>query len=114
VQPARCELALALFDAQIGNRRLDLDLAARYSRAPGQGFFTIGSSGHEANAAAAGVVRATDPALLHYRSGVFYLARATQVRRANALRDVVLGLVAAANEPTAGGRHKVFGHPASR
>ena len=27
------------------------------------------------------------------------------------MRDVLLGLVAAADEPIAGGRHKVFGHP---
>ena len=36
-------LALALFDAQLGNRHLDL--AARYLRAAGHGFYTIGSSG---------------------------------------------------------------------
>src|SRR6266487_3580749 len=103
------ELALALFDAQIGNRHLDL--AARYLRAAGKGFYTIGSSGHEANAAVAAVLRPTDPALLHYRSGAFYLARAAQVPGTDPLRDVLLGLVAAADEPIAGGRHKVFGHP---
>ena len=102
------ELALALFDAQIGNRHLDF--AARYLRAAGQGFYTIGSSGHEANAALAGALRPTDPALLHYRSGAFYLARAAQVPGTDPLRDVLLGLVAAADEPIAGGRHKVFGH----
>ena len=103
------ELALSLFDAQIGNRHLDF--AARYLRAAGEGFYTIGSSGHEANAAVAAVLRPTDPALLHYRSGAFYLARAAQVPGTDPLRDVLLGLVAAADEPVAGGRHKVFGHP---
>jgi 2-oxoisovalerate dehydrogenase E1 component len=103
------EMALAMFDAQIGSRHLDL--AARYLRSAGQGFYTIGSSGHEANAAVAGALRPTDPALLHYRSGAFYLARAAQVPGAVPLRDVLLGLVAAADEPIAGGRHKVFGHP---
>ncbi|HKF34659.1 MAG TPA: thiamine pyrophosphate-dependent enzyme, partial [Jatrophihabitantaceae bacterium] len=102
------DVALALFDAQIGNRHLDL--AARYLRADGHGFYTIGSSGHEANAAVAAAVRPTDPALLHYRSGAFYLARAAQVPGTDPLRDVLLGLVAAADEPIAGGRHKVFGH----
>ena len=102
------EMALAMFDAQIGSRHLDL--AARYLRSAGQGFYTIGSSGHEANAAVAGALRPTDPALLHYRSGAFYLARAAQVPGAVPLRDVLLGLVAAADEPIAGGRHKVFGH----
>ena len=101
-------LALALFDAQLGNRHLDL--AARYLRAAGHGFYTIGSSGHEANAAVAAALRPADPALLHYRSGAFYLARAAQVPAADPLRDVLLGLVTAADEPIAGGRHKVFGH----
>jgi 2-oxoisovalerate dehydrogenase E1 component len=101
-------LALALFDAQLGNRHLDL--AARYLRAAGHGFYTIGSSGHEANAAVAAALRPVDPALLHYRSGAFYLARAAQVPGADPLRDVLLGLVTAADEPIAGGRHKVFGH----
>ena len=43
---------------------------------PGAGFYTIGSSGHEGNAGVAAALRLTDPALLHYRSGAFYLARA--------------------------------------
>jgi 2-oxoisovalerate dehydrogenase E1 component len=104
------DMALALFDAQLGNRHLDL--AARYLRAAGHGFYTIGSAGHEANAAVAAALRPTDPALLHYRSGAFYLARAAQVPGTDPLRDVLLGLVAAADEPIAGGRHKVFGHAA--
>jgi 2-oxoisovalerate dehydrogenase E1 component len=53
-------------------------------------------------------VRVDDPALLHYRSGAFYLARAAQAE-IDGLRDVMLGVVAAAVEPIAGGRHKVFG-----
>jgi 2-oxoisovalerate dehydrogenase E1 component len=57
----------------------------------------------------AAALRPTDPALLHYRSGGFFLARAGQVRGSDALRDVLLGLVAATEEPISGGRHKVFG-----
>lgn len=98
---------LALFDAQLGSRHLDL--AARWLRTQGQGFYTIGSSGHEGNAAVAAVLRPSDPALLHYRSGGFYLARAAQVEGSDPLRDVLLGLVAATTEPISGGRHKVFG-----
>lgn len=98
---------LALFDAQLGSRHLDL--AARWLRTQGQGFYTIGSSGHEGNAAVAAVLRPSDPALLHYRSGGFYLARAAQVDGSDPLRDVLLGLVAATTEPISGGRHKVFG-----
>lgn len=102
------EQLLALFDAQAGSRHLDL--AARYLRAAGHGYYTIGSAGHESNAAVAAALRPTDPALLHYRSGGFYLARAAQVAGSQPLRDVLLGLVGAADEPIAGGRHKVFGH----
>src|SRR6201991_7453 len=98
---------LALFDAQIGSRHLDL--AARWLRSLGKGYYTIGSSGHEGNAAVAAALRPTDPALLHYRSGGFFLARAAQVGGRDPLRDVLLGLVAATDEPIAGGRHKVFG-----
>ena len=67
---------LDLFDAQLASRHLDV--AARWLRARGTGFYTIGSSGHEGNAGVAAALRLTDPALLHYRSGAFYLARAQQ------------------------------------
>jgi 2-oxoisovalerate dehydrogenase E1 component len=100
--------ALALLDAQLGSRALDLQ--ARRLRARGHGYYTIGSAGHESNAAVAAALRPTDPALLHYRSGGFYLARAAQVPGSTPLRDVLLGLVAAADDPIAGGRHKVFGN----
>ncbi len=102
--------ALRLFDAQLASRHLDL--AARWLRARGAGYYTIGSSGHEGNAAVAAALRLTDPALLHYRSGAFYLVRAAQsAPPRDGTADVLLGLVAAAAEPIAGGRHKVFGHP---
>ena len=55
-------------------------------------------------------MRPTDPALLHYRFGAFYLARAAQVPGSTAIRDVLLGLLAAADEPIAAGRHKVLGN----
>ncbi|MFZ2173843.1 MAG: thiamine pyrophosphate-dependent enzyme [Rhodococcus sp. (in: high G+C Gram-positive bacteria)] len=101
------ERCLELFDDQLGSRHLDL--AARWLRAQGQGFYTIGSAGHEGNAAVAAALRSTDPALLHYRSGGFFLARARQVGGRDPIRDVLLGIVAAADEPISGGRHKVFG-----
>jgi 2-oxoisovalerate dehydrogenase E1 component len=104
LSPQRC---LEVFDAQLGSRHLDL--AARWLRSHGKGFYTIGSSGHESNAAVAAALRPTDPALLHYRSGGFFLARASQVHGSDPLRDVLLGLVAATEEPISGGRHKVFG-----
>jgi 2-oxoisovalerate dehydrogenase E1 component len=101
---------LQLFDAQLASRHLDL--AARWLRARGAGYYTIGSAGHEGNAGVAAALRSTDPALLHYRSGAFYLVRSAQASPPrNGVADVLLGLVAAAAEPIAGGRHKVFGHP---
>jgi 2-oxoisovalerate dehydrogenase E1 component len=99
--------AEALWRAQVDSRLCDY--AARELQARGDGFYTIGSAGHEANAAVALALRPTDPALLHYRSGAFYLARAGQVGR-DGVPDILLGVAAAADEPIAGGRHKVFGH----
>jgi 2-oxoisovalerate dehydrogenase E1 component len=104
------ERCLELFDAQLASRHLDL--AARWLRGRDQGFYTIASAGHEGNAAVAAAMRPTDPALLHYRSGAFYVVRGRQQGPPERpLRDVLLGVVAAAEEPIAGGRHKVFGHP---
>jgi 2-oxoisovalerate dehydrogenase E1 component len=97
-----------LFDAQVTSR--NLDHTARWLRAEGSGFYTIGSSGHESNAFVAAALHPDDPALLHYRSGAFYLARAQQVPDHDGVGDILKGLVAAADEPIAGGRHKVFGH----
>ncbi|MEV1144782.1 thiamine pyrophosphate-dependent enzyme, partial [Micromonospora sp. NPDC049799] len=68
--------ALDLFDAQVVSRQLDL--AGRWLRSFSEGFYTIGSAGHEGNAAVAAALRPTDPALLHYRSGAFYCVRAAQ------------------------------------
>src|SRR5665811_2590448 len=99
---------LDVFDSQLGSRHLDL--AARWLRAQGKGFYTIGSAGHEGNAAVAASLRPTDPALLHYRSGAFYVERARQVPGQHPLRDVMLGVAAATDEPMSGGRHKVFGN----
>ncbi|XTZ18741.1 transketolase C-terminal domain-containing protein [Micromonospora echinospora] len=120
--------ALELFDAQVTSRQLDL--AARWLRSFGEGYHTIGSAGHEGNAAVAAALRPTDPALLHYRSAAFYCVRAAQVPSgepdadasggddadgvtpeayARAVRDVLRGVVASAEDPVAGGRDKVFG-----
>jgi 2-oxoisovalerate dehydrogenase E1 component len=97
----------ALWRAQVASRHCDF--AARWLQKEGRSFYTIGSAGHESNAAVALALRPTDPALLHYRSGAFYLARAGQVGR-DGVPDVMFGVTAARDEPIAGGRHKVFGH----
>jgi 2-oxoisovalerate dehydrogenase E1 component len=99
-----------LFEAQVLSRHLDF--VARDLSARGEGFYTIGSAGHESNAAVALALRPDDPALLHYRSGGFYCARAAQVRGTDPVRDVLLGLTASRQEPITGGRHKVFGNAA--
>ena len=99
--------AAALWRAQVDSRHCDH--AARWLQAQQLGYYTIGSAGHESNAAVALALRPTDPALLHYRSGGFYLARSGQVGH-DGVVDILLGMAAAADEPIAGGRHKVFGH----
>ena len=98
-----------LFEAQATSRHLDF--VARELQQAGRGFYTIGSAGHESNAMVALASRTSDPALLHYRSGAFYVARARQVPGSTPVRDVLQGLMGLADEPIAGGRHKVFGHP---
>ena len=98
-----------LFTAQATSRHLDF--VARELQREGRGFYTIGSAGHESNAMVAMASRTTDPALLHYRSGGFYVARAHQVPGSTPVRDVLQGLMGLADEPIAGARHKVFGHP---
>jgi 2-oxoisovalerate dehydrogenase E1 component len=98
---------LAILDAQAESRHLDF--AARWMQQQGGGYYTISSAGHEGNAALAAALRPNDPALLHYRSGGFYCARARQVPGVDPVRDVLLGVAASADEPIAGGRHKVFG-----
>jgi 2-oxoisovalerate dehydrogenase E1 component len=98
--------AEALWRAQVDSRQADY--AARWLQEHGRSFYTIGSAGHESNGALALALRVDDPALLHYRSGAFYLARAARAG-IDGVRDILLGVVAAAEEPIAGGRHKVFG-----
>nr|WP_228541677.1 thiamine pyrophosphate-dependent enzyme [Nocardia sp. XZ_19_369] len=98
---------LELFEAQATSRQLDL--AARQLGASKRGYYSIGSSGHEGNAALGVALRVTDPALLHYRSGAFFVQRTRQVPGLDPIRDVLLGVVAAAADPISGGRHKVFG-----
>ncbi|TDE09538.1 MFS transporter [Jiangella asiatica] len=106
--PASPEVLRGIFDAQVTSRHLDV--VARELQAAGRGFYTIGSAGHESNAVVAAALRPSDPALLHYRSGGFYAARAAQVPGSTPVRDVLQSLMGAADEPIAGGRHKVFGN----
>lgn len=100
-----------LFVSQVTSRQADL--AARSLTANGQGFYSIGSSGHEGNVALAATSRVTDPVLPHYRSGALFIHRARRAGGADPVRDLLLGVVAAAADPISGGRHKVFGSAAA-
>ncbi|MBX2797435.1 MAG: hypothetical protein KTR31_07205 [Myxococcales bacterium] len=102
--------ALRLFEAQLQSRILDL--LARQLKATGESFYTIGSSGHEGNAAVADQLEADDVSFLHYRSGAYFCTLADKRPGPEGAFDVLLGLVASADEPIAGGRHKVFGSTA--
>jgi 2-oxoisovalerate dehydrogenase E1 component len=101
--------AEAIWRVQVRSRLCDF--AARALQGTGRSFYSIGSAGHESNACVALALRPTDPALLHYRSGAFYLARAAQAGR-DGVPDILRGVTAAKEEPIAGGRHKVFGNHA--
>lgn len=101
------ERAIALFIDQLRSR--ELDIVARQLRADDRGYYTISSAGHEHNAIVGALLRPTDPAFLHYRSGPFVMARARQKPGTDPLGDTVLSLMAAADEPVSGGRHKVWG-----
>jgi len=98
---------LELFESQMLSRHLDLE--ARAMRLRGEGFYTIGSSGHECNAVLARASRHTDPAYLHYRSGAFMMERARKVSGLDPVYDTALSLAASAEDPISGGRHKVWG-----
>lgn len=94
-----------LFQSQVESRHLDL--ISR--RMKGESFYTIGSAGHEGNAAFGLAFRATDMAFMHYRSGAFLVHRAKQVPGATPLYDMMLSFVASSEDPVSGGRHKVLG-----
>ena len=102
--------AVDVFRAQCLSRVLDLQ--SRAMQAAGQGFYTIGSSGHEGMAAVAQALRPTDPAFLHYRDGAFQIARAAQVPGQNITWDMLLSFACATEDPISGGRHKVLGSKA--
>ena len=99
--------ALELFEDQVQSRALDV--AARELKKRGEGFYTISSAGHEQNAIFGALLRTTDPCFLHYRSGALMMARSRQRAGTTPLFDTLLSLVASAEDPASGGRHKVWG-----
>lgn len=101
------ERAAALFRSQALSRQLDR--MSRKLQARGEGFYTIGSSGHEGNAVLAEVLRVDDMAFLHYRDAAFQIHRAHRVPGENPAWDMLLSFAASMEDPISGGRHKVLG-----
>ncbi len=81
-----------LLHYQLQSRQIDL--VAREMRARNEGFYTIGSSGHENNSVVGYLTRKTDPAFLHYRSGGFMMARSAKDKSIDPLYDAALSISA--------------------
>lgn len=99
--------AIELFESQAIARHQDIE--AREMRARNEGYYTIGSAGHEGNALVGRETRHTDMAFLHYRSGAFFAERARKVPGTDFVRDTMLSFAASSDDPISGGRHKVWG-----
>ena len=99
--------ATGLYRSQVLSRALDLQ--SRVMQKAGQGFYTIGSSGHEGMAALGHALRVDDIAFLHYRDAAFQIARAAKAGQPGMMRDMLLSFACSAEDPTSGGRHKVLG-----
>jgi len=101
--------AVAVFESAIQSRLQDL--LSREMKDKGISYYTIGSSGHEANAILGELTRPTDTAFLHYRSGAFMAARLRKGHGETPFFDAMLSFCASAEDPISGGRHKVLGSP---
>ena len=101
------EAVVDLFYSQVMSRQLDR--LSRRLQARGEGFYTIGSSGHENNAAVAEALRLDDMAFLHYRSNAFQIHRSKKLPGQTPAWDMLLSFAASAEDPISGGRHKVIG-----
>lgn len=108
--PLSAEEAVAIFRAQCLSR--NLDRRSRKMQAQGQGYYTIGSSGHEGMAAVASALRPDDMAFLHYRDGAFQTRRSAQVPGTTPAWDMLLSFATSSEDPISGGRHKVLGSKA--
>jgi len=99
--------AAALWEDQATSRAIDAE--ARRLKARGLSFYTISSAGHEQNTVVGALLRTTDPAFLHYRSGGFMMARSRQDPEVDPVRDTMLSVCARREDPISQGRHKVWG-----
>ncbi len=102
--------AVDIFRSQVLSRQLDR--ISRKMQARGEGFYTIGSSGHEGNAAIAAAFRLEDMAFLHYRDAAFMIQRSKKLDGQTPALDMLLGFAASSDDPISGGRHKVLGSKA--
>src|SRR3546814_19045693 len=91
-----------------------MDRLSRALQARGEVFYTIGSSGHEGNAAVVAALRVTDMAFLHYRSNAFQLQRARQMPGLTPNWDMLLSFAASSEDPISGGRYTVIRSEESR
>jgi 2-oxoisovalerate dehydrogenase E1 component len=99
--------ALALFEDQLLSRIADVE--ARRLKGLNRSFYTISSAGHEQNAVVGAQLRTTDPCFLHYRSGGLMMARGRKLPGVDMAFDTMLSVCASEDDPTSGGRHKVWG-----
>jgi 2-oxoisovalerate dehydrogenase E1 component len=105
--PLSASEAVSIFRSGCLSRALDRQ--SRAMQAVAQGFYTIGSSGHEGMAAVAAALRPTDMAFLHYRDAAFQIQRAEQLPGQSITWDMLLSFACSAEDPISGGRHKVLG-----
>jgi 2-oxoisovalerate dehydrogenase E1 component len=102
--------AVEIYTDQVASRLLDV--AARRLKARNEGYYTIGSAGHENNAVIGALLRLDDACFLHYRSGGLMMARARKLPEIDPIFDTLLSFAASKDDPISQGRHKVWGsHP---
>ena len=99
--------AVEIFESQILSRQLDMTSRALQARK--EAFYTIGSSGHEGNAAIATAARVDDMAFLHYRDAAFLIQRSKKLPGQTPIWDMLLSFTASSEDPISAGRHKVLG-----
>ena len=108
--PLAAELAISIYRNACLTRAMDRE--SRRMQAAGQGYYSIGPSGHEGMAAVAAALRPSDMAFRHYRDAAFQLQRAGQVPGQTAAWDMLLSYACSSEDPISGGRHKVLGSKA--
>ncbi len=105
--PLSNSLAVSIYRSACLSRALDIE--SRNLQARGQGFYTIGSSGHEAMAALAAALEPSDMAFLHYRDAAFQIERSKQIAGQSIIWDMLLSFTCSSEDPISGGRHKILG-----